>query len=316
MQIIEQLSVVDTPAERAAFETMYVQTPHAWISVVDDAYPYLLRMTGEPPLFVWYRGELERVCDAHPVACVGSRSMSSYGAYCVETFIPGLVQRGVTVVSGLALGVDAYAHEVALREGGAGIAVVASGIDDASLSPRSNARLARRLRDAGGLIMSEYAPGVQPQPHHFPVRNRIISGLSRAVMVIEAREKSGSLITAHHALEQGRDVFACPGPIHLPLSGGTNRLLQQGATPMLVVEDVADALGLRAPLADQRVQQQLLLSDDEQRILQLLHESPRTLDQLYSVQRLPSHRLMSVLAELELKGRVRKGADGVYLYTP
>ncbi len=316
--IVQAVRRADTRQAREAFARLYVEGSCAWVSSIDESYPYLLRMTHEPPIFLWYRGAYERLRDPQPIACVGSRSMSVYGEYCIETLIPPLVERGVTIVSGLALGVDAYAHEVAVRHGGRCVAVVASGLDDASLSPRSNVSTAQRILAQEGVLVSEYPPGTRPEAYHFPIRNRIISGLARAVLVIEARVRSGTLITAHHALDEGRDVFACPGPLQAALSEGTNRLLWQGAMPALNADDIAEALGLSAPspTAITGTQTALVFDREELMVLELLKEGERTVEQLHAASALPTHRLLSTLSSLELKRVVRVTGHGRYLYTP
>ncbi len=213
-------------------------------------YPPLLAQLHDPPARLWLRGAPAEVLARPAVAVVGARSCSAYGAQVARTLARELAAAGLVVVSGLARGIDGEAHRGALDAGGATVAVLGCGIDRDY--PARHAELARRLVEAGGLVVSEYEPGVEPAPWRFPARNRIIAGLALATVVVEARERSGALITADFALELGREVFAVPGEITSSLAAGTNRLIRQGAAPLLETEDVLDALGiarLRPPAA-------------------------------------------------------------------
>jgi DNA processing protein len=213
----------------------------------------------------------------------------------------------VVVVSGLARGVDGEAHRGALAAGGLTVAVLGCGIDRDY--PRAHAQLAGRIAESGAVV-SEYPPGVEPSPWRFPARNRIVAGLARATVVVEARERSGALITADFALELGRDVFAVPGEITSVLSAGTNDLIRQGATPLLRAEDVFEALGLeRAP---PRVPD--ALSGGARMLLEPLSETARTLDELGRLTGLESAAMAAALTELELAGLVAS-ADGLYRTT-
>jgi DNA processing protein len=211
------------------------------------------------------------------------------------------------VVSGLARGVDGEAHRGALAAGGLTVAVLGCGIDRDY--PRAHAPLAGRIAESGAII-SEYPPGIEPSPWRFPARNRIVAGLARATVVVEARERSGALITADFALELGREVFAVPGEITSALSAGTNDLIRQGATPLLRADDVLEALGLERsppPVPD-------TLSAGAQALLAPLSEAARTLDELGRLTGLESAQLAAALTELELAGLVA-AADGVYRST-
>ena len=206
----------------------------------EPGYPPLLRELHDPPPTLYVRGEVESLA-APGVAVVGARSCSAYGAQVARALARDLAAAGLVVVSGLARGVDGEAHRGALESGGRTIAVLGCGIDRDY--PRSHAELARRIVSSG-VVVSEYPAGVEPAPWRFPARNRIIAGLSLATVVVEARERSGALITADFALELGRDVFAVPGEITSGLSAGTNDLLRQGAAPLSSVRDLLEALGV------------------------------------------------------------------------
>ena len=207
---------------------------------LDEAYPQRLREIEQPPPVLYLRGELLPE-DTWAVAIVGTRRVTPYGRQVTEEIAAYLAANGITVVSGLARGVDALAHNAALKAGGRTLAVLGSGVD--RIYPPENRALAEQILEQGA-VLSDYAPGTPPESSNFPPRNRIISGLSMAVIVIEAGKTSGALITAEFAAEQGREIFAVPGNILAPQSKGTNKLIQQGALPLLSASDVMQALDL------------------------------------------------------------------------
>ena len=211
----------------------------------DPGFPPLLRAIHDPPPGLFVRGEEEIALLARPaVAIVGARACSAYGRQIARSLGRELAAAGLVVVSGLARGVDSEAHRGALEASGTTVAVLGCGIDRDY--PAANRELARQVA-ATGLVVSEYAPGVEPAPWRFPARNRIVAGLCAATVVVEARERSGALITADFALEEGREVFAVPGEITSALSAGSNALLRLGATPLTRAEDVLESFGLAAP---------------------------------------------------------------------
>jgi len=206
----------------------------------DSRYPAWLRMVPDPPPVLWTRGDLG-VLDQPAVAIVGSRSASQYARQVARALAAGLADAGIIVTSGMARGVDGAAHEACLAVGGRTIAVLGTGVD--VVYPREHAALAEQIA-ASGLLVTELPPGTPPLAGHFPRRNRIISGLSRAVVVVEASEKSGSLITAKLALEQGREVMAVPGSVLYGRNRGAHALIKDGAMPVECAADILDALGL------------------------------------------------------------------------
>ncbi len=268
----------------------------------DERYPQRLRTIDDPPPVLYVKGELAPA-DDWAVAMVGTRNASNYGREAARTLATDLVRAGVTVISGLALGIDAQVHRSALEAGGRTIAVLGSGLD--VLYPWENLKLAQEII-AHGALVSEYALGTQPEATNFPPRNRIISGLSRGVVVVEAGEQSGALITARYAAEQGRDVFAVPGSIFFRGSIGTNRLIRDGATPVLSAEDVL--AGLNLTTVAQHVEAQMLLPADEAeaRIFDLLSSEPTHVDELGRAVNLPIAQVSSTLALMELKGLVHQ----------
>jgi DNA processing protein len=280
----------------------------AWIGRDVSAYPLRLRAIHDPPLGLFVRGRLPLSLDDGPtVAIVGARVCSSYGSSVGRTLAAELAAAGVAVISGLARGVDAAAHRGAL-EAGTTIAVLGCGIDRDY--PRAHAQLATEIA-AHGWIVSEYAPGVEPAPWRFPARNRIVAGLSDATVVVEARERSGALITADLALDEGREVLAVPGEITSQLSAGTNHLLRLGATPVTCAGDVLQALGVRPPPASAPPSLEPRLDA----IRAVVADSPTGADELVRRTGLDAARVAAALAELELLGIVEQ-ADGLYRVSP
>ena len=276
-----------------------------WIGRSDGDFPPLLRAIHDPPPGLFLRGVASPALLAQTaVALVGARACSDYGAHVARTFADGLARAGVVVVSGLARGVDAWAHRGALDGGGTTIAVLGCGIDRDY--PRAHAALAARIVESGGLVVSEYPPGVAPAPWRFPARNRIVAGLCSATVVVEARARSGALITADLALEEGRDVLAVPGEITSGLSDGTNALLRLGATAATCTADVLEAIGV-APRDDDPP----ALPSAAAAALGAIESGASTSDEVARVAGLDSAAAAAALTELELAGVVHATA-GVY----
>jgi DNA processing protein len=272
----------------------------------DRLFPERLRAIFDPPESLYVRGvgDLEFLA-RRAVAVVGARSCSPYGAQVARMLGRELAAAGLVVVSGLARGIDGEAHRGVLDAGGITVAVLGCGIDRDY--PVSNAQLSRRIEETG-LVVSEYEPGVEPAPWRFPARNRVIAGLCEAVVVVEARERSGALITADFAVDEGREVFAVPGEITAALSMGTNALLKLGATPLTSAQDVLDALGIEPPAA---AAQTANVSPSAAQVLELVREAPAGADELTARGVLDAGAISVALTELELAGLVA-GADGIY----
>ncbi len=268
--------------------------------------PELLREIYDPPAVLHLRGRADRTVLTMPsVAIVGARACSSYGSQVARSLGRDLASAGLAVVSGMARGVDVEAHRGALDAGGVTIAVLGCGID--RNYPAVHAELARRIAERG-LVVSEYGPGIEPAPWRFPARNRIIAGLAAATIIVEARERSGALITADFALEEGREVFAVPGEITSSLAAGTNRLLRQGATPLTSVDDVLEVFGLSR---EQRPARASSLGPDARVVLDRLGAGKITADELVRATALEPERVAAALAELELMGAIAE-ADGLF----
>jgi DNA processing protein len=269
----------------------------------DDAqYPARLKEIDQPPPLLYVRGEYLQD-DLFAVAIVGTRRVTAYGRQITEEIASYLGSNGVTVVSGLARGVDGAAHAAALRAGGRSIAVLGCGVD--RIYPPEHRALAEEILARGALI-SDYPPGTPPDAANFPPRNRIISGLSLAVLVVEAGETSGALITAEFAAEQGREVFAVPGSILAPQSKGTNRLIQRGAQPLLSARDLMQALDLDRIGEVKSARRALPTDETEARLLQVLGEQPLHVDEIQNQCALPIEKVSATLVLMELKGMVRQ----------
>ncbi|MDP3727346.1 MAG: DNA-processing protein DprA [bacterium] len=274
----------------------------ALVTTGDPEFPSLLKEITAPPLALYIKGRLRE--DLPRLAVVGTRKATPYGREATQKIIRDLAaDTDIAVVSGLAQGIDAEAHRAALDAGLATIGVLGGGMDRASFFPPENWNLAEESISKGGAIISEYPPGAPALPHHFPARNRIIAGLSKGTLVVEAPERSGALITARFALEQGRDVFAVPGQLFSPNAAGTHRLIQDGAKLVTRADDIIEELGLpRRARADEITR--ALTDEAERTILTLLHE-PASVDDLMEQTRLTAPEIISRLSLLELKGFIR-----------
>jgi DNA processing protein len=264
----------------------------------DRGYPPLLAQIPDPPARLWVRGDSPLdVLGRAAVAIVGARACSGYGRAVARLLAAEAARGGAVVVSGLARGVDGEAHRGALGADGITVAVLGCGIDRDY--PAAHAELARSIVGQGGLVVSEYEPGTEPAPWRFPARNRIIAGLALATVVVEARERSGALITADFALEDGREVLAVPGEITSALSAGTNNLLRQGATPATCVADVLEAIGLEPKLEPVAPSDPVAAA-----ILEAVGAGATTVDELARAADLTAGELAAALAVLELEGAV------------
>ncbi len=271
-----------------------------------ENFPIRLNEIPKPPEQLYYRGELPSWDDLLFLAVVGSRNYTSYGRDALEKLIASLAGHPVVILSGLALGTDALAHKAALKNNLKTIAIPGSGLDDSVIAPRTNYALAQEILKSGGALISEFDPKFKATPWAFPQRNRIMAGLCHAALVIEAGEKSGTLITAKLANDYGRDVLSVPGSIFSESSKGTNKLLHQGATPITCSEDLLEALGLQK----ENFQKELPLenfTEKELHIIRALRE-PKTRDDLVSELELPVNEINITLSMLEIKGSIKEEA--------
>lgn len=282
------------------------------ISILDDDYPEYLKRIYDPPPFLIIKGDL-RPEDRLAVAIVGSRMSSEYGRQATELLVRGLVKQGLTIVSGLARGIDSIAHQAALADGGRTIGVLGCGLD--VYYPPENKKLYENIARAGAVV-TEFEFGARPEKFNFPARNRIISGLSRGVVVVEARKGSGALVTAQHAVDQNREVFAVPGNITSSPSQGANELLKQGAIPVTQAADILLALGVDpAVRAAAKERPRISLPEAEQLIYDTLSTQPQLVDNLSNTVHRPIGEVLSLLLSLEMAGLVRQLPGKLFLRT-
>jgi DNA processing protein len=289
---------VDLDAELTRLEQQAIQV----VTLEDDHYPRLLREIATAPPMLYVRGTLEPV-DDWAIAVVGTRSPTTYGKEVARQIVGDLARSGVTIISGLAVGIDTVAHTAALEAGGRTLAVLGCGLD--TIYPERNRPLAGQLIEQGALI-SDYPLGTRPLAANFPPRNRIISGLALGVLVVEAGEKSGALITVEFALEQGRDVFAVPGSIFNRTSKGTHQLIRQGAALVSGAADILEELNLRAVQTQQEVAAALPDDPTEAALLEQLSGEPQHIDTLVRAAQLSVEVVSATLTMLELKGLARQ----------
>ncbi len=295
-------------AARAEDLAMRLDREHIRFLLKEDAeYPPLLRQIADPPLALFVKGRSD-LRDLDGVAIVGTRRHTPYGKYVASWLGRDLAAAGFWIVAGMAGGIDTIVHEAALEAHGITVAVLGGGVDEEAMYPRTNLALARTIEKNGGTILSEISPGILPMPFSFPLRNRIISGLCRATIVVEAAEGSGSLITAHQALEQNRDVFAVPGPITHAQSYGTNRLLTMGAIPCTGPETVMSQLRQGYEPAVPHTHN---VTDEERTLLGLL-DTPLHTDEIARALREPISTICARLVALELKGLIIAQEGHVY----
>lgn len=278
-------------------------------------YPPQLRNLSDPPICLYIKGKLNRFNFAKNrfFAIVGTRKPSPYGQKIAGNFGYCLSEAGFIIVSGMAIGIDTIAHKASLAAGGKTIAVLGCGVD--IIYPAINTPLYNQIIDRGGLIISEFPPGHTVQKGLFIARNRLISGLSQGVMVVEGAKDSGSLITARYAAAQGKEVFAPPNPITSKLSAAPNNLIKQGAKPVTSIKDILEEFNLPLPLKT-KIKAVKNLSPEENRIISLLSKNPLSPDQLVDAADLPISKVLNLLSLLEIKNIITKNTQGKYKISP
>ena len=269
----------------------------------DLEYPALLREVFDPPFCLFVRGTLGPL--PTPLAVVGTRAYTPYGKQVAEDIVTELVMAGVTIVSGLALGIDGIAHAATVDAGGRTIAVLGAGVDRASVYPAAHTRLAEKIIAQGGAVVSEYPPGSEPTRYSFPRRNRIVAGMSVGVLVVEAGDASGALITASYALDHGREIFAVPQNVTSRTAIGSNRLLQYGAHVVTEAQDILDVLHLERTIHEVTRRELASLSPIEEKILSLLSREGRHIDVIIRESGLTTGEVTGTLSLMELEGKVR-----------
>lgn len=318
-QIYKEEKLPVSPAQERALAAAKKRLPEAlrerdawekqglfWCSQEETAYPSRLKKLGDAPLGLFWRGRLP-LEEAPSAGIIGARSCSLYGRSMAERFGGELGERGFSVISGMARGIDGYAQAAALKKDGASFAILGCGVD--ICYPTSNQNLYNELLEKGGII-SEYPPGTPPLPHHFPLRNRLIAAFSDVLLVLEAREKSGTLITVDQALEQGKEVLAMPGRVGDALSGGCNRLIREGAGLLSCCGDIYEALGMENAAPSVRKE---ALPADLKPLWRLFGAVPRHVEELMDETGCELGELSLKLLALEERGYIREVAGGSYI---
>lgn len=298
-----------------------------FITYDDKNYPNLLKEISSPPHLLYYKGNIDSLNDKDRfrLAIVGARKHSAYGEKVINELIPDLIFNNIEIVSGLALGIDTLAHQKTLDNKGVTLAVLGTGLDYKNLYPSLNRQLAQKIISSNGLLISEFPPGTQPLKQNFPQRNRIISGLCQATLVIEAQEKSGSLITAHYALDQNREVLAIPGNIFSDYSSGTNNLVKAGAKTILKVADILEVFKIENPenkekssLNKTKKEKIYLKNETEKLVYDILKAAGEksealTTNEIIKISKLDTSVINSTLSILELQGIVKTSEMGYYI---
>lgn len=281
-----------------------------FMTIYDGEYPKNLAQIYDPPLVLYYKGEILPI-DNKAIAVVGTRKVTGYGKLVTTDFTKGLVSAGLTIVSGLARGVDTVAHQAAIENQGRTLAILGGGLNQ--IFPPENIGLAKKIADGNGAVITEFPPDYPSVAGNFPARNRIISGLSIATLVTEAAEDSGSLITARLSLEQGRDVFAVPGPVTSTLSKGPISLIREGARVVMEASEILEELGIdRTQNVELRMQNEEQLSEEEKKILNCLQNESKHIDDICRELGLSAAIVSGSLLKMEISGLVRSLGGGQY----
>jgi len=295
-----------------------------FISIIDSQYPSLLKEITSPPLILYYRGNINllKEKDANRLAVIGSRQPDNYGRKIINELLPDIIYQGIQIISGLALGIDSLAHQKTLENNGKTIGVLGTGLDKHSFYPRDNWLLAEKIINQSGLLLSEFPPETIGRPQNFPRRNRIISGLCQATLIIQAQEKSGSLITAARALEQNREVLAVPGDIFSPLSSGTNNLLKSGAKLIINSTDILETYNITDKINTTIKNNSGCVvldfkNDYEKVVLEILSQAGAqgkliSGEEIIQISQLDTAVINSTLSILELRGVIRN--DGLHCH--
>ncbi len=285
-----------------------------FIKITDNAYPELLKHIYDPPFLLYYKGRLN-LDQKIPLAIIGSRKHSYYGKQIADSIVPILAENHIAIISGMALGIDALAHKNALTKQGKTLAITGSGLDKDNIYPPQNRSLLDKIINSGGAIISEFPPGTPPLRQNFPLRNRIISGMSLGVFIIEAGTKSGTLITCKQALDQGREIFAPPGNIYSFTSKGTNNIIKQGAHVVTSPEDILNFFNIdlneNKTLNNKKKEEDY--SPEECKILSFLSTEPIHLNQLIKLTELDTSTVNSTLTVLEIRGVIKHIGNKKYI---
>lgn len=305
--ILSKISEIDFETRIKEQEHFFKSLGISLLSVFDPQYPELLREIPKPPLLLYVRGNIDALNQVG-LAVIGTRKITAYGQSIMPNLLNPLIDQGINIISGLAYGVDALAHTLAVKKHAPTVAVLAGGIDDHTIYPKDHVTLARAIIENGGAVISEYAPLTAPQKMNFPARNRIISGLSKATLVIECPARSGALITASYALDQNRDVLAVPGSILWENSLGTNELIKKGAAVITSADDLLEYFEIED-------QEQTDLQDEVTKnpILAHMINEARTLEELSELTGLPPSEIASIVSTYEIEGTIERVNGNAYI---
>jgi len=313
-----QISQLKQPIVISQYQTRISHLAQQDIQIVsfkDPDYPQRLLQIASFPILLYYRGDLNSLSKQNLLAIVGTRKMTAYGKKVVSELLPSLIQKGIVIVSGLAFGVDAHSHRACLHSGGTTVAVQAQGVDQGY--PRGNQKLYEQIIQEGGCVISEFPflENETVEKFHFPRRNRLISGLSDGVLIVEAGEKSGALITARFALDQNRDVFAVPGDIYQHLSRGCLKLIRQGAKVITSAEDILEDFGFsmgkeepqsELPLMETRIPTDHFETNLEKEIFSFCRQSPQTIDRIVENVSEPASFVSATITKMQLMGKLKE----------
>ncbi len=308
--VIEKIKEAKKNIDPESYAAKILSSEIKVLTIFDDDYPELLKKIYDPPVIIYYKGDI-KVLSKKGVAIVGTRKITGYGRVVTEAFTKDLAKAGLVIVSGLARGVDTVAHQGAILANGKTAAVLGGGLNN--IFPPENSSLAKKIADGYGIVLSEFPPDCPSLPGNFPSRNRIIAGLSLAVLVTEAALDSGSLITARIALEEGRDIYAVPGPITSNLSQGPTALIKEGAILVDKSEDILKNLGLdKKNNAFLNINLESL-SEMDKKILSLLENETKHIDEIARELEIPSSDVAGSLIKMEILGAVKNTGAGIYL---
>lgn len=307
-KVISRMAKAWDKTEIQSLRAKFIEHAIQWVFYDDSDYPDQLKLCEDAPYVLFYKGNIKRLKECKSAAIVGSRKCSHYGINVTNLIAKDLSQNGVSIISGMARGIDAAAHQTALDNNGFTCGVLGCGID--VVYPREHKVLYKKVTESG-CIISEFLPGIPPNAYHFPLRNRIISGLSNVIVVIEAGEKSGSLITATNGLEQGKEVMAVPGSVFSELSKGTNMLIREGAHVFTSLLDLYQLLG--STYFPKRVETASKLGEFESRIHKIISDKPIHIDDIIRITNIDINQLYAVLFELQLKNEILCLASNYYV---
>jgi DNA processing protein len=306
LKIIDEVVAEIDPDEVVA---NLIQKDIGYVTIFDKEYPKLLKTTNDYPVILYIRGDISAI-NRKAIAVVGSRKYTNYGKSATLKIVKECASSGLCIVSGLALGIDTYAHQGALAVGGITVGVLGCGLD--RIYPASNYQLGKDMLASKGAIISEYPPGTIPNKFNFPMRNRIVAGMTLGTLVVEAATESGALITAYQALDYNRDVFAVPGNIDSEVSAGTNKLIQAGAKLVTSGEDVLVELGIKSKMSEESAKVAEPENEEEKLIYEILRTGEKLVDQIIHESKMNIVEINSTITMMELKGLIVNSGGGKY----